>query len=238
MGQLLIGRRDRQKFLSIFMERRRNSTKTLFRPRSEAERVLNAVSFRSTGAEEVDPRIMKVVTRAVAERLGLAFVYRRPGEERHLPRRVLPYHVVCIDGRFYLLGRDLDLGSVRKFVVGRMVGVRCTGVRFERPVDFSADEFLEKRFGAMTGGEDYEVIVVFDAWATDNMRGRRWHPDQIVAELADGRSVFCMRVSCLEEIERWVLSWGSHVRVIEPSQLVDRVLQTMAEAEATYRPNF
>jgi hypothetical protein len=33
MGQLLIGGRDRQKFLSIFMERRRNPRKTLFRPR-------------------------------------------------------------------------------------------------------------------------------------------------------------------------------------------------------------
>lgn len=122
--------------------------------------------------------------------------------------------------------------------MGRMVGVRCTGLRFERPVDFNADEFLRKSFGAMTGTGDYEVILVFDAWATDTMRGRRWHPNQVVTELADGRSVFCVRVSCLEEVERWVLSWGGHARVIEPRELVHRVLQTMAEAEAGYRPSF
>ena len=73
----------------------------------EAEKVLSAVSFRSVGAEEVDPRVMSVVTRAVAEQRGLAFSYRRPGEERELARRVLPYHVVCIDGRFYSLGVTL-----------------------------------------------------------------------------------------------------------------------------------
>ena len=77
--------------------------------------------------------------------------------------------------------------------------------------------------------------MVFDAWAIYTMRGRQWHTDQVVAELKDGRSVFCVRVSCLEEIERWVLSWGNHARVIEPRELVDRVLETMAKAEAGYR---
>lgn len=123
-------------------------------------------------------------------------------------------------------------------MVNRMVGVRCTGLRFKRPTDFNPDEFLRKGFGAMTGTEDYEVIVVFDAWATDTMRGRQWHRDQVVAELEDGRCVFCVRVSCLDEIERWVLSWGSHARVIGPRELVDRVLQTMAKAEAGYRATF
>jgi hypothetical protein len=51
----------------------------------------------------------------------------------------------------------------------------------------SSNEFLQKSFGAMTGDDDYE------AWATDKVRGRRWHPDQVVTELADGRSVFACR---------------------------------------------
>jgi predicted DNA-binding transcriptional regulator YafY len=32
-----------------------------------------------------------------------------------------------------------------------------------------------------------------------------------------------MRLSGLEEVERWVLSWGTHATVIQPQLLVERV---------------
>ena len=38
-----------------------------------------------------------------------------------------------------------------------------------------------------------------------------------------------MELGGLEEIERWVLSWGSHVRVLAPQKLADNI---KAQAQA------
>jgi predicted DNA-binding transcriptional regulator YafY len=43
-----------------------------------------------------------------------------------------------------------------------------------------------------------------------------------------------MDLGGLEEIERWVLSWGSHVRVLEPKELIGRVRQEGQAIEGMY----
>ncbi len=75
----------------------------------------------------------------------------------------------------------------------------------------------------MTGDRDYEVVVEFDAWATDIMRGRHWHPSQKITELTAGGSHLQLRVSCIQEVARWVLSWGTHATVLRPNQLAEHI---------------
>jgi predicted DNA-binding transcriptional regulator YafY len=67
------------------------------------------------------------------------------------------------------------------------------------------------------------VVIEMDAWLTDVLRGRRWHPSQEVAELPGGGSQVRMRLSGLEEIEQHVLSWGTHASVVEPRELRERL---------------
>jgi hypothetical protein len=58
--------------------------------------------------------------------------------------------------------------------------------------------------------EDHEVApsIEFDAWATDLLQGREWHSSQKVTTLPGGGSHMHFRLSALEEVERWILSWG------------------------------
>ncbi len=73
----------------------------------------------------------------------------------------------------------------------------------------------------MTGTGDYEVVIELDAWLTDILRGRKWHPSQVWTELPGGGSHLQMRLSCLDEIEQWVLSWGTRATVLRPQALRD-----------------
>jgi predicted DNA-binding transcriptional regulator YafY len=41
--------------------------------------------------------------------------------------------------------------------------------------------------------------------------------------LADGSLELSMELGSLEEIERWVLSWGEHATVLEPTDLKRRI---------------
>ena len=60
----------------------------------------------------------------------------------------------------------------------------------------------------MKGEEDYEVVIEFDSYGTDLVRGRKWHESQEFTELPGGGSRLRMRLSGLEEMERSVLNWG------------------------------
>jgi predicted DNA-binding transcriptional regulator YafY len=76
------------------------------------------------------------------------------------------------------------------------------------------------------GKDDLDVVIEFDAWATDLVRGRQWHASQTLEELPEGGSRLKMRLNSVEEIERWILNWGTHATVLSPPQLVTRIAET------------
>ena len=45
-----------------------------------------------------------------------------------------------------------------------------------------------------------------------------------------------LRLSCLDEIEQWVLSWGTRATVIRPQALADRIAHTARELASRYTP--
>ncbi len=212
------------------------------------------LSFRPFAPDEADLRVFEVVTEAVTERRALRFEYRKPGEKTARTRQVHPYHLMEFGGRWYLLAHDPKLGrpvagkpnvglaadvalasdagdatTLRKFVLGRMQNVAMTEERFEVPEGFNAKAYFDASLGVMTGGGDYRVVIEMDAWLTDILRGRRFHPSQEVVELPGGGSQLRLRLSCLEEIEQYILSWGTHATVMEPVTLRERLFKT-AEA--------
>ena len=193
-----------------------------------------AFSFRPFAPEDPDLRLLELLTRAVAEGQGLRFAYRKPGQPRAELRQVRPYHVMEYEGRLYLLAHDLERSAVRTFVLGRMSAPELTGERFVRPKDFDPKKQFDTGLGVMTGPGDYRVVVEMDAWLTDILRGRRLHPSQEVAELPGGGSQLRLRLSCLEEIEQYVMSWGRHATVVEPGELRERLLKTSEELVQRY----
>jgi proteasome accessory factor B len=194
-----------------------------------------AFSFRPFATEDPDLRLLELLTRAVAERRELEFEYRKAGQKRVELRRVHPYHVMDFDGRLYLLAYDLARSDVRTFVFGRMSKPEFTGEQFVRPKDFDPRKEFSASLGVMRGNGDYQVIIEMDSWLTDILRGRRLHPSKVVDELPGGGSRLRLRLSCLEEIEQHVLSWGTHATVIEPQELRLRVFKTTQELFEKYR---
>ena len=86
------------------------------------------------------------------------------------------------------------------------------------------------------GGDDYEVVIDFDSWAADLIRGRRWHSSQELTELPSRQIRLRMRLNSIEEAERWVLSWGTHATVVRPQALATRLFSTAVSLQDRYRP--
>ena len=110
-----------------------------------------------------------------------------------------------------------------------MAQVRDTRARFRRSADFSIPKHLTDSFGVFTGKARHRVRIKFDAFAARLVSERQWHASQKIKQLKDGEIELTVTLGGLEEIERWVLSWGDHACVVEPPEL-RRLVCLAAEA--------
>ncbi|HVV00257.1 MAG TPA: WYL domain-containing protein, partial [Verrucomicrobiae bacterium] len=194
------------------------------------------ISFRPFAPEENDIQIFQTVTQAVAERRELKFRYRNAGKSRVIPRWIQPYHLLCCDQRWYLLGFDVHHRKIKTYALCRILEPKLQQRTFDRPENFNPNAHFEGSLGVMKGdkSDTYKVIVELDPFGADLIRGRQFHPSQKLDEDAEGRSRLSLRLGNLDEIERAILSWGAHATVLEPECLRQRLAAIGSALVKTY----
>ncbi len=178
-------------------------------------------SFRVTGASAADLETFRLLAKAIVQRQEIAFSYRSLRASAPETRSVHPYHLANVDNAWYLLAHDPQRGQLRTFALARIRAPRPTGRIFDRPRGFSAEKELKSGFGVFGGTGKHAVKIRFDGYAARLVRERDWHPSQKIRELKGGQIELSMTLGALEEIERWVLSWGEHAKALSPKPLVD-----------------
>ena len=193
-----------------------------------------ALSFHHTGVALTDMEVFKQVTAGLQKGRELTITYCKLNAKRFERRRVQPYHLASIDGQWYLFAYDLGRKDMRTFVLGRIEAVLEMGKPFDKPEDFSITDRLMGSFGVYSGEGDHAVKIEFDAFAAQLVRERQWHSSQTLRERDNGCVELGLRLDSLEEIERWILSWGSHARVIGPAALRIRVKEALKGMQEAY----
>jgi predicted DNA-binding transcriptional regulator YafY len=197
----------------------------------------SAISFRSAGRSVADVHLFEQLSHAVFKQVEVQFEYKKPGAARYEQRRVQPYHLGCVENLWYLFGFDLDRNQMRTFALPRIRGVRVTKIRFRRPIDFSIGRYLDQSFGVFQkpGKAKHAIRMVFDAFAAPRVQERQWHPSQKIKALPAGGIELSLTLGNLEEIERWILSWGTHAQVLAPVDLKQQIAKTASALAAKYR---
>jgi len=196
----------------------------------------NVISFRSAGASAADLELFESLSKAVLHSVEIIFRYRKLRGRDFELRIVQPYHLACLENQWYLFGHDLERRQLRTFALPRMREVRLTSKHFHRPPDFSVSKILRGSFGAHSGKDKHRLRLEFDPFAARLVAERTWHESQRIRSRSDGSIVLELELGGFEEIERWILSWGSHVRVLAPPELIEIVRNTAGSIEKLYRP--
>lgn len=188
-----------------------------------------SISFHTTAEppEQVPP-VLESLIRAAQRRQQLELRYRKPGARLEEERVVDPYQIANINGDWYLFAFDHLRKDLRRFVPARIVSATPTGKTFTRPAKFELQKLLQDSFGVRSKEGDFVVVLRFDPSVADYLREKRWHPSQEVKELEDGGVEVGLRLGSLQEIERWILSWGGAARVLAPPELIERVRRAAA----------
>jgi len=221
-----------------------------------------ALSFRPFAPEDTDLHAFQTITKAIATSKALKFLYRkriqmddggknslspsdgerarergslfRSAPERPQPRVVHPYHLACINNLWYLFAWDPAKRDLRTFALHRLTRPQLTAEKFTKPKNFDPAELLRGSLNVFKGREDHDILIQFDPWAADEIRDRRWHSSQQITNFPNGSCQLRLRLSSLEEITGWILSFGIHATVLQRSTLAQRILVTAKSLAAKY----
>jgi len=116
------------------------------------------------------------------------------------------------------------------FVLDRIKMLKVTDDRFPQPKDFSLDDFRRHSFKVMHD-ELYTVKVrISPEWA--RWAGEKiWHESQ---KATNGSLEITFRVAGLDEIKRWVFSFGPEAVVLEPEKLKKMVSKDLSKNLVQY----
>jgi len=177
--------------------------------------------------------ILTQVNQAAMERRQVEMVYHSLHRKEKTLRKVDPYKVWFYDGTIYLIGLCHLREEVRMFVLDRVKMLKITDERFMIPNDFSLDDFMRDSFKVMHD-ELYTVKVrISPGWARW-VSEKIWHESQKTKKMPDGSMEMIFQVAGLDEIKRWILSFGPEAFVLEPEKLKEMVHKDLSRNLAQY----
>lgn len=185
--------------------------------------VERSISFRTRAEPILELEIFDRLAKATAARQQLELTYRKPGIQQIEQRLVDPYHLANINGEWFLFAFDHLRKDIRTFVPGRIKSIRQTGRTFVRQKQFSLEARLRDSFGVHSGGGTFDVVLRFNERVADYIREKKWHDSQQLRALENGEVELRMKLSSLQEVERWVLGWGGNAVVVRPAELAEAV---------------
>jgi len=194
----------------------------------------NTFRFTLGPVAHFDPKIWELLARATRELRSVQMRYFSLAKNEVVDRTIDPYFLRCYRGDWYLIGHDHRTGHIPMYSLARIKRLRLTNQRFTIAAGFSPDQYLAGTFGVFESKERHNVRIRFRNRAAMIVGERNWHPTQKLTTQKDGSVVLSMTLSDVEEIGRWVLTWGTDAEALAPRALCDFVGETAAATAKSY----
>jgi len=192
------------------------------------------ISFQSQPQTAVQQQKFDLLQQAICEERQINMKYYAQHRNEVTQRTVDPYLIHCHQGNWYLIAHCHTRNEIRIFALSRMLAIELTDDYFDKPLNFSIEDFLKDSFNIIRGGETYHVVLKFSPYQARWIRERQWHRSQKLTELEDGGVMLEMDVQGLDEVKRWVMQYGGEAEVAEPEVLREDVFKEIGRMAVLY----
>lgn len=182
-------------------------------------------SVRTGATAETDPETLITLQEAIQNQHPVDMVYFTAQRGQETERVVHPYHLFNMHGEWYLIAFDRFRQGVRQFSLPRIRALHIlVEETFEIDSTFSPEYYFGKSFQSEHGENIVEVTLLFDAYQARYIRERAYHSSQQLEEQPDGSVIMRFTTGAIGEVQRWIMSYGSHVRVLAPESLAQSII--------------
>ena len=178
------------------------------------------IKLQPNSAIDEHSSIYSELLKAITRRTPVRIVYDSYSDQKRLQTKLSPYRLLFSRHSWYVIGRSSIHREVRTFSVARILSLTALDEQFQIPRGFSIERYLGNAWHLVPErGPDYSVTVRFKTLVARNVAEVLWHKTQETDFEPDGTLLFRVRVSGLNEISWWVLSYGDQAEVLEPERL-------------------
>lgn len=152
-------------------------------------------------------------------------------EEGAMWREANPYALIHVTSAWYLMAYCHVRKDIRNFRLERIEDLSVLEQTFQRPPTLRLRAYrpLETR--------TVEARILFDAQAARWAREAPSFFTTAQEDTPDGGLLVTLRVRQEDEITQWLLSWGSHARILEPASLREMIAEEAAHMLRMYQPD-
>jgi predicted DNA-binding transcriptional regulator YafY len=198
------------------------------------------ILFRTGAKIDLDPLIWQGLETACQKSYSIQMTYytaSRESESDRINDRILdPYLLYIYRGTNpYVIGFCHNHQAIRWFRVDRIRKLEVLKQSFTRDPSFDPQQHFENIFQAEVSGELQSIEVWFDGKTAPYIRERVWHPSQEIVEHGDGAITLKFVAKGLQEMRRWVLSYGRGAIVLQPPELVVMMREEIEAMKAGYQ---
>ena len=183
-------------------------------------------------SDEVNPEIEDRLQSAIRNKLKVRIIYHSFGADEDTVRTIHPYELLINDGALNVVAFCELRGSIRDFRLSRINALTMLEETFTIPEDYYRKKERNK-FIHLSGNISEQIILAFDKpMAKYILEYESELADEIV-ETENGIT-FMRNTAVTDELIRWILQFGSGVRVLNPPHLKDRIKLELSKGLAQY----
>jgi predicted DNA-binding transcriptional regulator YafY len=188
------------------------------------------MAARAGPREYLTPGLIATIREAIKACRMVRIRYQGEHSGSSWSQRVAPYGLLYGD-RSYLVARGPGGPEPHLYRLSRISAAELATSSFERPEDFSIEEFAARSFGIYQE-RPRNIRLRFSPSVADEARSFIFHPAQTSATGPDGSLSISFKAGGLRELCWFLFSWGTAVTIEAPAELrkmFDRMIRDLAQ---------
>jgi predicted DNA-binding transcriptional regulator YafY len=196
---------------------------------------VSVACFKPNGIAPVRRKTFFDFSKACDQQTVMRINYFSAHNGRETSREIEPYHLVENRGAWYCIAWCRLRDELRLFALHRVNLYFLTQEKFSAREAFNLDSYLNAAFLLEHGDPPQIYIIKFDSTAARYIRERHWHPSQEITNYSDESCTLSFVATNMEEVKRWVLSYGAAAEVLKPVELRHMIQAELAGTIAVYQ---
>ncbi len=201
---------------------------------NEISEVQKRIKVETVGARQFHLDQFQAVGSALLRRKRLVIDYHARGTDETTQREISPQRLVYYRDNWYLDAWCHLRNGIRNFSVDAIKRVEILEKKSEDVSEKQLNDVLGSGYGIFSGKDVHWATLHFSAERARWVAAERWHQKQKGKFLPDGTYELKVPYNDDRELVMDILKHGAEVKVIEPVELRDRVMNEINQLKSLY----
>jgi predicted DNA-binding transcriptional regulator YafY len=149
--------------------------------------------------------------------------YEKESDEMEYGQEISPLLIFQSDNYWRVL--TLHNGKIKQYILNKIIDVRESNKHFTPIAKEKIEDVFRHSFRSWLGSDKFKIKLRFSPKWSDRIKPKQLLDSETFIENKDGSVTYEATVNSLDEIAGWVATRGEGVKVLEPEELKERVIQ-------------